>query len=75
MIDWKREVHLDFRVTLKRGNFDVSKGFNRSFSNKCKDSGFLHQEKALVEINLSANDCFIIECAVGVIKIGIILCR
>jgi hypothetical protein len=62
--EWKREIHLDFRITLKKGPLDHDKGFNRTFSNKCRDTGFLLQEKLISEINLSGNDCFIIECAV-----------
>jgi hypothetical protein len=49
---------------LKKNNFDIEKGFNRTFSNKCKDSGIIQQEKGLADIDLNANDYFIIESLV-----------
>ena len=49
---------------MKKFDFNVEKGFNRTFSNKFKDYGIQQQEKSLSEINLNANDCFIIECTV-----------
>lgn len=63
-IEWKREPYVFIRITLKKNPFDVEKGFNRTFSNKCKDSGILQQEKSLSDINLNTNDYFIIECMV-----------
>lgn len=42
----------------------MEKGFNRTFSNKNKDSGIQQQEKALSEIDLNSNDYFIIEALV-----------
>jgi len=41
--DWKRECHLDFRIALKNNNnFDIDKGFHRTFSSKVVDTGFIH---------------------------------
>jgi len=63
-LEWKREPYVFIRVTLKKNSFDIEKGFNRTFSNKCKDSGISGGEKNLAGISLLDNDYFIIECMV-----------
>lgn len=57
---------------MKKNNFDIEKGFNRVFSNKCKDSGIIQQEKGLADIDLNANDYFIIESLVINITITVL---
>lgn len=67
-IDWKRENSLAIRVLTKRSPYDAEKGFNRTFSNKCKDAGVAQQDKGLADISLTTNDCLIIECSVDTVN-------